>query len=292
MTDTLKAAFWMLGAIASFTSMAVAGRAISVELDTFEIMLYRSLAGIVFVLTVATLAGTRGQIRVDRLGLHLLRNLSHFSGQNLWFFSLTQISLAQLFALEFTGPIWAILLAPLILQERVTAIGLVSALIGFAGVLIVTRPGATPIETGTITAGLAAIGFALSALFTRRLTRSETITCILFWLTAMQAALGLICAGIDGQIALPSASGLPWVVLIACAGLIAHFCLTTALSIAPASVVMPLDFARLPLIAIVGAIFYQEPLDPIVFLGAALIFAAIYLNVTRGGTVRAAGARM
>lgn len=123
------------------------------------------------------------------------------------------------------------------------------------------------------------MGFAGSVVFTRKLTRTESIVSILFWLTVMQAGLGLICAGFDGDIALPSANSLPWVALIALAGLVAHFCLTTALSLAPATVVMPIDFTRLPLIAIVGVVLYAEPLDPFVLLGAAIIFAANYFNI-------------
>lgn len=287
MTETWRAALWMTGAIASFTSMAIAGRAVSLDLDTFEIMFYRSLIGLFIVLSLSSLTGTRRQIRANRLGLHILRNLAHFTGQNLWFLAITLVPLAQVFALEFTTPLWVILIAPLVLGERITPIGLLAALIGFAGILVITRPGATPLEPGLIFAALAAIGFAFSAVLTRRLTRTETITCVLFWLTFLQAIFGLICAGFDGDMALPAAASLPWVVLIGCAGLLAHFCLTTALSIAPAAIVVPFDFARLPIIAIVGALLYNEPLDPWVFAGAALIFTAIYLNITRGQAVAA-----
>ncbi len=281
MSDTLRATLWMIGAITSFTAMAVAGRAISLELDTFEIMLFRSLTGIVIVLGVAFVAGTLGQVRQRKLGLHFTRNICHFAGQNLWFYAITLIPLAQVFALEFTTPIWVILLSPFILQERLTAMGLFCAGLGFLGILIVARPDATAISPGLIAAASCAVFFALTAIFTRKLTRTETITTILFYLTVMQAVFGLICAGYDGDIAVPSLAGLPWVVLIGCAGLLAHFCLTTALSIAPASVVMPIDFVRLPVIAVVGMAFYNEPLDTLVFVGAALIFAANYLNITR-----------
>ncbi|SLN15596.1 DMT family transporter [Pseudooctadecabacter jejudonensis] len=282
MSNTLRAAFWMIGAIVSFTSMAIAGRAVSFELDTFEIMLFRSLTGIVIVLAVGTFAGTLRQVNSAQLGLHGIRNLAHFTGQNLWFYALTVIPLAQVFALEFTTPIWVILLSPLLLGERITAIGAVAAALGFAGVMIVTQPGATAISSGTIAAATAAIGFALTAIFTRKLTRTQTITCILFWLTTMQAVFGLIAAGYDGDIAVPSAASVPWLVLIGCAGLLAHFCLTTALSLAPASIVMPIDFIRLPVIAIVAAQVYAEPLDPLVFAGAALIFGANYMNIRFG----------
>ena len=287
MTPTLRACLWMIGAIFSFTSMAIAGRQVSFALDTFEIMTYRSLLGIAIVCSIAYATGTWRQINTQQLGLHAVRNLSHFIGQNLWFFALTMIPLAQVFALEFTTPIWVLLLSPLVLGERLTRIGLIAALIGFIGVLIVTRPGSAPISAGLIAGALCAIGFAFSAIFTRRLTRTQTITCILFYLTVMQAVFGLICAGYDGDIALPTAATLPWLVVIGCAGLFGHFCLTTALSLAPASIVMPIDFARLPTVAILGALIYGEQLDPFIFLGAALIFGGNYLNITKGQSRRA-----
>lgn len=279
MNDTFRAALWMSGAIVSFTSMAIAGRAVSFELDTFEIMMYRSFVGIILLVAVAGLAGTLPQVNRRNMGLHFIRNLSHFAGQNLWFYALTVIPLAQVFALEFTSPIWAILLSPLILGEKLRPIGLLAALIGFFGILMVARPNPQALDVGQIAAACAAIGFALSALFTRKLTRTESITCILFYLTVMQAGFGVIFAGFDGDIALPSAESTPWIVLIACAGLVAHFCLTTALRLAPASVVMPIDFIRLPLIAVVGMTLYGEQIDIWVLVGAAVIFAGNYLNI-------------
>jgi len=275
----LKAGLWMTGAILSFTSMAVAGRAVSIDLDTFEIMTYRSLVGVLIVLVVAGSAGTLRQVTNRNLGTHLIRNVGHFTGQNLWFYSLTAIPLAQVFALEFTTPLWVIILSPLVLGERLTPVRALSAAIGFIGVLIVARPSPDNLELGQLTAASAAIGFAISIMFTRKLTRTETITCVLFYLTTMQAVLGLICAGYDGDIALPSLSSAPWLILIGCAGLLAHFCLTTALSLAPATLVIPIDFTRLPLIALVGWFFYAEPLEIWVGLGAVVIFGANYLNI-------------
>jgi len=279
MTPITRASLWMIGAIASFSAMAVAGREVSFELDTFEIMLYRSMTGIIIVVGVAGESGALGQITTRHMGLHLVRNMAHFTGQNLWFFAVATVPFAQVFALEFTTPIWAILLAPLILRERVSRMGLIVAGIGFAGILVVARPTPEAMSPGLMAAAFCAVGFALSALFTRRLTRTETITCVLFYLTVMQAAFGLICAGADLDIALPSATSVPWLLLIGCAGLMAHFCLTNALALAPAAVVMPIDFARLPVIAVIGMAFYSEDLDPLVFLGAAVIFGANYLNI-------------
>ncbi|MBT8415017.1 MAG: DMT family transporter [Boseongicola sp.] len=275
----LLAAAWMTGAIFSFSSMAVAGRAINHELDTFEMMMFRSFIGLTIIIIIGFSTGKIHEVSTDRLGLHMIRNLSHFAGQNLWFYALGLISLAQVFALEFTSPIWIMILAALLLGERLTKPRIAALALGFAGALLVARPGAGGDPVGLMIAALAAIGFAGSIVCTKMLTRTETIFCILFWLTAMQAVFGIIAAGFDGDIAWPSATSWPWVTMIALAGLLAHTCLTNALSVAPATVVTPMDFIRLPVIAVVGVAFYNEPLDPLVFVGAALIFGGNYLNI-------------
>ena len=276
-----RAALWMIGAIISFTSMAVAGRAISGQLDTFEIMLYRSIMGFGIVLVVASSVGTLSEINLKHFRLHLLRNIFHFIGQNLWFFALPLIPLAQLFALEFTSPIWVLLLAPFFLGEGLTLRKIAIAALGFIGVLIVARPEIGAVNIGIIAAACAAIGFAGAAILTRKLTVQNSLTKILFFLTGLQIIFGLICAGYDGDIALPSVAAAPWLILIGAAGLAAHFCMTKSLSLAPASLVMPMDFARLPLIAVIGVVFYGESLDFYLGFGATLILVANYLNLKR-----------
>lgn len=270
----------MIGTISAFSAMAVAGRAVSLDLDTFEIMLFRSLIGFAIVAMIGLATGQFRSVRTDHLGLHIVRNLAHFSGQNLWFYAITVAPLAQVFALEFTTPIWAILLAPLILQEKITRVGTISALIGFVGILIVARPNLGALSPGLVAAAFSAVGFGLTALFTRRLTRTQSIFQIILFLTIIQAVLGLITAGADLDIALPTRAAWPWIILIATAGLIAHFCLTKALKLAPASIVTPIDFARLPIIALIGMMFYNEAIEIWVFIGGGVIFAANYLNIT------------
>ncbi|MEM7642299.1 MAG: DMT family transporter [Pseudomonadota bacterium] len=278
-SDNLRGAAWMVGAIASFTSMAVAGRAVSLQLDTFEIMLYRSCVGVVIVLAVGLATGRLGTVTTRNLPLQTFRNIAHFTGQNLWFLAITLAPLAQVFALEFTSPLWVLLLAPLILGERVRRVQYAIAAIGFVGVLVVAQPFSGSLSVGLIWAGLAAFFFALTNLLTRKLTRDETVIGILFWLTVLQLIFGIVCAGIDGDIARPDATTAPWLILIGLAGLCAHWCLTNALSLAEASVVMPVDFLRLPLIAVIGALAYAEPMDPWVLLGGAIVFGAAWANL-------------
>lgn len=279
MSPIARAALWMTGAIASFSAMAVAGRELSAVHDTFEIMMYRSFVGVLVVSLALSFSGKWHQVSTRALGLHALRNAVHFTGQNLWFFAVTVIPLAQVFALEFTQPLWVILLSPLLLGERMTRVRVAAAVIGFIGILIVARPGASSLNIGIVTAALSAIFFAMTTISTKKLTRLASIGCIMFWLTIMQAVLGLVASGHDGQIALPTLGTAPYLVLVGLAGLLAHFCITNALAIAPATVVVPIDFARLPTIAVIGMLLYGEALDIWVFVGAAVIFAGNYLNI-------------
>jgi len=278
-SNPVKAAMWMVGTLTSFTAMAVAGREMASQMDPFEILMYRSLIGLIIVFVVGGLAGTLGQINTQKLRIHLVRNCSHFVGQGMWFFALGIAPLAQVFALEFTMPIWALFMAIFVLGERLTRVRVETALIGFIGILIVTRPWAGGLSIGIIAAAFAAIGFAGAVVFTRLLTRTETITCILFWVVAIQLVLGAIFAGFDGDIVMPDAKSAPWLLLIGAAGLTAQFCITKALSLAPASVASPVDFARLPVIALIGMVFYDEPLQAGVLIGAVIIFAANYRNI-------------
>ncbi|OUS21886.1 EamA family transporter [Rhodobacterales bacterium 59_46_T64] len=284
--EILRAALWTSGAIAAFSLMAVAGRILGSTHDTFEIMAYRSLVGFLIVCAILTARGMWGQITTRRLGLHLIRNTAHFTGQNLWFYALAITPLAQVFALEFTTPLWVILLSPLFLGERFTIIKLVCVLLGLVGIWEVTQVG-NPFATdsafqggaGLIAAAISAIFFATSIITTKKLTTMASVPCIMFYLTGMQALLGLACGLADGTMALPTAQTAPWLILVGAAGLSAHYCLTNALKTAPATIVAPLDFIRLPVIAVLGLVLFGEPITPSLIYGAALIFVANYINI-------------
>ena len=279
MSNTLKAAYWMIGAMFSFSLMAISGRELGGHLDTFEIMMYRSLIGIFIVLIFIIYNKSFLEISIQRIKLHFIRNIFHFAGQNLWFFAVVYIPLSQLFAFEFSVPIWVAVLAPIFLKEKLTLVRFLAIAIGFLGILIVARPNFSTLDPAIIAAALCAIGFAVTSIATKKLTTTETITCILFWLTVMQFIFGFICAGIDGAIDFPIGLELIWIAIIGLCGLIAHFCITKALSMAPALVVSPLEFLRLPFISIIGYFMYNENLELLVFFGAILVLFANIINI-------------
>ena len=276
MPPILKAALWMLGALASFSLMAIAGRELSAELSTWQILALRSAIGVVVVLLVASRVGWH-HLATAQPGLQVIRNLGHFVGQFGWFYGLALLPLAQVFALEFTSPIWSALLAPLLLGERITPLRAAVIAIGFAGILIVIRPGLVPISTGAVAVLVAALGFAFAYVLTKRLTRTDSALAVVFYMSLVQLPLGMVPALFDWV--MPSVHLYPWIAVVGVAGLTAHFCMARAFREADAVVVVPMDFLRLPLIAVTGLLVYGEPLEFWVLAGAAVIFAGNFLNV-------------
>ena len=278
-SQPLKAAVWMIGTMVSFSLMAISGRELAPELNTFEIMFFRSLIGLVLVVTIGTLSGTLHQIKTDRLGLHMLRNTAHFTGQNLWFLAVAFIPFSQVFALEFSTPLWVALLAPVFLGEALTRRRLLSVGIGFGGVLIVARPDFSQLNPAILAAMACAICFACSLMTTKKLTIDQSTTCILFWLTLMQLGMGLVAVVLTGSLSAPQGIDYIWVTTVSICGLTAHFCIARALALAPAIVVIPLDFLRLPLISLIGFLAYNEAFEWAVVFGAILIFTAVLINL-------------
>lgn len=276
--NSAVAILWMMGALTSFVLMAVSGREISKELDTFQLMFFRSIIGLAIVIGIGLfLSGGLRQFRTEKIKLHSFRNLFHFVGQFSWFFAISQITLAEVFAIEFTTPIWVALLAPFLLSERMTWYRAVGVLFGFVGVLIVLRPGVAEFGIGHSAMLVGALGFAISMLVTKRLSVSESPLTILFWMAVIQAPMGLIGSLSDFKI--PSLETSGWLVVVTLFGLSAHYCMAQAFRRAEATLVAPLDFFRLPLIAVVGMLLYGEVLDPFVFIGGAVILAGNWLNI-------------
>ena len=265
--------------IASFVVMAVAGRYVSDELDTFEILMYRSLLGLIIISTFVIMTGKQKMIQIALLKYHLLRNILHFGAQNLWFFAITVIPLVQVFALEFSVPIWILVLSPLFLKESFTKPRAFAAIMGFVGILLITRPNPEIINLGIIAAGLAALGFAGSIMITKILTQQQNTLTILFVMTVSQLVFAIIFSGYDLDIAYVTGTKILWLLAIGIAGLMAHLCMTKALSLAPASVVAPIDFLRLPVIAVVGYMLFNETVDSFLFYGIILIFVGNYVNI-------------
>jgi len=279
--NLLAVVAWMSGALLSFSATAVAVRALASALSVFEMLAVRNAAGVAILLALAALKPElRAGLKPRRFGLHLARNVLHFAGTDGWTYSLTLLPLATVFALEFTTPAWVALMAIPLLQERMTWARSVAVALGFAGVLIILRPGLESLQPASLLMLAVAFSFSLVAIITKRLTRTESTFSIIFFMNLMQLPMNL--AGVSRAFwhAIQPGHILP-LIGICVGGLLSHVCLTNAYRHGDASMVVPLDFLRIPLIAFVGWQLYGEPLDPYVFLGSGCIVVGLIYSLNR-----------
>jgi drug/metabolite transporter (DMT)-like permease len=275
----VRVILWMTGALVSFSALAVSVRALGESLSVMEILTVRTGLGLLVMLALAASRPVlRGMIPSRHWGLHLFRNLIHLAGQYLWAASLLILPFGTVFALEFTAPAWAILLAVLVLGERLTASRIGTVVLGLAGVLVILRPDSEAFRPAALLVLLAALAIAGTLVATKKLTRTETTFAIIFWMNLIQLPLTLLASDptFVGRI---SSWQIPAVLAVGCSGLASHYCLANAFRAGDASVVVPLDFMRIPILAVIGWWLYGEALDVFVFLGAALIGAGILWNL-------------
>jgi drug/metabolite transporter (DMT)-like permease len=266
----------MSGTLVSFMAMAIGGRELSVQLSTFQILFFRSVIGFLVVCFFLGCSNWR-QIFTKQLRVHVLRNISHFGGQFGWFYGIAFIPLAEVFALEFTVPVWTAVLATMLLREQITRARVAAIILGVLGVFLILRPGLAVISSASLAVLGSAFCYALSHTLTRRLALVDTPLTILFYMTAIQLPLGFVTSIFDWTT--PSLAMLPWIMVVGVAALSGHYCMARALAIADAIVVVPMDFLRLPLIAAVGFLFYGESLDWFVLAGGVVMFTGNFLNI-------------
>ena len=277
--DLVRVVLWMTGALLSFSAMAVSIRALSGSLRILEILAIRNGGGLAILLALGALnPALMHALTTRRAVLHVMRNTIHFGAQFLWAVGLTLLPLATVFALEFTMPAYTALLAVMFLGERMTPGRIGVVIFGFLGVLVILRPGLESFRPAALLVLSAAFGYAVSLTQTKALTSTETTFAILLWMNVVQLPLAMFGSNPRSYLTLGAADLLP-VGAVALSGLASHFCLAQAFRSGDASLVVPLDFMRIPLIALVGWFLYGESLDAYVFAGAGLIVIGVLWNL-------------
>ena len=275
-----RVVLWMVGALLSFSVMAVSIRELSRrDMSIFEILAIRSgVALLVLLALVVFRPELRVLMRPHRMRLHALRNTVHYASQFAWALSLTMLPLAMVFALEFTMPGWTALLAIWLLHEKMTPSRIGVVVFGLIGVLVILRPGIASFNPAALLVLGAAFGYAITMITTKKLTSTETTFGIIFWMAVIQFPLSLIGSDPSKFIHMNASHILP-AIGVGVAGLTSHYCLTNAFRAGDATLVVPLDFMRIPLIAVVGWAFYGERLDIFVLFGALIIIAGVLWNL-------------
>jgi drug/metabolite transporter (DMT)-like permease len=285
--DLLKAVFWAMVGLVSFSLTAIAGREAGKAMSAMHMVCYRNaISLVVLVLVLRYLGIPLTSLATRQPWLQWGRALVHFCGQWCWMTALLLIPLIELMAFEFTFPLWVALLAPAMLGEKLNGARISATVIGFVGVLIIIlgphvvagSGGASgpQLNLGTVLALSCAVFFALNVVGMRYLMREDSPLTILMFMTANHTVLAFILG--FSTMRLPSPGVLPWVLLLGLSSLVAHFALAQALAYADATIVAPMDFLRIPLLAVVGVLVYAEPLHTIAILGTALVLAGNVVN--------------
>lgn len=278
--NILRVVLWMTGTLLSFSLMAVSIRELSRGgLTIFEILAIRSGAVLLVVLLLLALRPQlRAAARPRRMKLSLVRNVIHYASQFAWAYALTMLPLAMVFALEFTMPAWTALLAMWLLSEKMTKSRAGVVVLGLVGVLVILRPGIASINPAAFLVLAAAFGYAITMITTKQLTATESTFGIVFWMAVIQFPLSLFGSDLSAFVHFHAHNILPAIGL-GIGGVTSHYCLSNAFRAGDATLVVPLDFMRIPLIAVVGWALYGESLDVFVLIGALIIIAGVVWNL-------------
>jgi drug/metabolite transporter (DMT)-like permease len=277
--NIVRVILWMTGALLSFSAMAVSIRLLASKLTVFDILVVRGVGALVILFSLLAIRpGLRKDVRTKRIPMHFFRSAAHLAGQYSWATALTLLPFATVFALEFTLPVWVLLLAVVALGEKLTSGRIIMIVLGFIGALVIMRPGIVAFQPASLLVLLCSFLYAVFNVATKQMTATETTFGIVFWMNLLQLPLAMLGSDFSFVMKLE-----PWQYLAAAgvgiAGLTAHICMAKAFLYGDASLVIPLDFLRVPLIAVVGYVFFGESVDALVFVGAGIILAGILWNL-------------
>ncbi|MEB1528730.1 DMT family transporter [Xanthomonas sp. WHRI 7945] len=268
---SLRAAMLMLASTLAFGLMVVAIRLASAHLSTVEIAFFRNLFGLLFLLPMLLRPG-QPLPRTAQLPRYLLRTAVGLVSMLAGFWAIGHLPLSQAIALSYSTPLFVTLAAAFWLGENVRLRRWMAVLCGFAGVLIIVRPGAATFSTGTLVALLAAVMSALVAIQIKQLARADSANTVVFYTYVFWVPMSLLPA----LFAWTWPQGIDWLWLLATGlfGTLGQLLWTRALRIGEVSALTPISFIQLPFVALLGWWLFGEAIAPHTLLGAAIIIAA------------------
>lgn len=281
----IQATAWMLLTIVAFGALAVIGRELAEQLSLMQMMFFRSILALGIIVGLAHWQGW-WQVGTQHFRWHVIRNTTHFFGVYTWYFGIVSLPLAEVFAIEFTTPIWATIAALFLLGERLTWPKVIAVAFGFIGVFIIVRPGFRDVDFAAWFMLLGAMSYGLSASYTKMITRYDLSAQVILYMMFIQTALSglyLLVSLTWDTPRIPDTAALGWVGLglfaSAVLALFAHYCMTRALALADVGVVIPISFLRLPFIAVVAYYLYDEKIDWFVLAGGLLMLLGNMVNL-------------
>ncbi|WP_186417503.1 DMT family transporter [Bosea sp. CS1GBMeth4] len=262
---------WMILSTAFLAGGNSLVRLIATELHPFQISFLTNLIMLVFVWPQLRGDAALPDLREKRKLYGLMTAIGCISNLT-WFYALAHVPLAKATALTFAAPIIVTALAGVLLGETVSRSRWAAVLVGFVGVMVISRPGFVALDGGTVALMISTLSMASGYLISKRLTQIERMSRIVAVTTLIPVVTGLTPAVLYWRT--PSLDMMLFLVAMAVAMFVGRLTLFLALRNAPASTVMPFDFARLPFVALFAWLAYREIPDRWVLVGAAIVMGA------------------
>jgi drug/metabolite transporter (DMT)-like permease len=270
----------MLGATVVFSGMHATIRHASAGMHPFEIAFFRNMFGLLLLAPLLFRYGI-APLRTAHLKLHLLRGLFNITSMLCFFYALSIAPLTDVAAMTFASPIFATVLAVFVFGELIGIRRWSAILFGFAGTMVVLRPGFEGVALGPLLALFASLIWGIALLVIKVLARTESSLTITAWMMILLTPLSLIPAVFFWT--WPTGEQYLWLLFTAALGTSGHLFLNQALKETDTNVVMPVDFVRLIWVAIIGYLAFGEIPDLFTWIGGAMIFAsALYIAYREG----------
>ena len=261
----------MFAAMLSMVMAAIAKDLVR-ELPVFEVVFFRQFFGTLLLASVFLKKGSN-PLRTHRIGMHGLRALFNIVAIIAYFTGLGLVPLAQIAALGFTSPLFASVLAVLILGEVVRRSRVVGLVLGLAGALIILRPGFEDVSAGALYAIGSAASWAAAMTCIKALSRTDSSITITFYAAFLQLPLALVLALFVWR--WPTLEQLGLLLIISVIGTMAQVSLSQAFREADSTVILPMDFTKLIWSSLLGYLVYAEIPDPWAWVGGVVVFSGV-----------------
>ncbi len=277
LTPNLRGILWVGMSGLLFSLLNVFTLIPAQHLNSYVMAFMRYAAGTLLLLPLIVQLGLHRSLHSNRKTLHISRGMIHGCGMFLWFAALPLITLAELTALGFTGPIFVTIGAALFLGEDVRVRRWAAVLIGFGGAMIIIRPGFGEIGIGAICVLISTPIFSASNLISKALARTDSANTIVIW----QHLVIVICAA---PVAIwfwqsPTWTDLLWFLAAGMCGTLGHICQQRGYQIADITLLQPIGFLSLIWNTLLGFFLFMQQPDIWTFVGAAVIFgSATYIS--------------
>ncbi|MEO0797780.1 MAG: DMT family transporter, partial [Pseudomonadota bacterium] len=248
----------------AFTAMHVAISAVSADLHPFQIAFFRNLFGLMIFIPVFWRSGL-AVLHTDRLSLHVVRSILNVVAMLAFFSALAMSPIARVTALGFTAPLFMAVMSIVVLGERLVPVRAAALALGFAGTLIIIRPGFIPLDVGALLTVASAFVWAVCMLIIKRLSETDSSLTITAYMILWLSLFSFVPALFVWQ--WPEPTVWLWLSFIGLAGTVAQLLLTESLKQADATVVMPFDFLKLVWASLFGAAFFQQIPDVFTWVG-------------------------